>query len=29
MEVVEADIAPGLHVKAPFVEDVKRFDARV
>ncbi len=28
-EVVEADIAPGLHVKAPFVEDVKRFDARV
>lgn len=25
----EADIAPGLHVKVPFVEDVRFFDARV
>ncbi|MEQ3696497.1 MAG: protease modulator HflC [Pseudomonadales bacterium] len=25
----EADIAPGLHVKMPFVEDVRFFDARV
>jgi len=28
-EVVEADIEPGIHVKAPFVDDIKRFDARV
>jgi modulator of FtsH protease HflC len=28
-EVVEADIKPGLHVKMPFVETVKTFDARV
>jgi membrane protease subunit HflC len=25
----EADIAPGLHLKVPFVEDVRFFDARV
>lgn len=28
-EVVEADLQPGLHWKLPFVEVVKRFDARV
>ncbi|MFY9179365.1 MAG: protease modulator HflC [Venatoribacter sp.] len=28
-EVVESDIEPGLHVKAPFIENIKRFDARV
>lgn len=28
-EVVEADIEPGLHVKVPFIEKVKRFDGRV
>lgn len=28
-EVVESDIPPGLHVKIPFIENVKRFDARV
>lgn len=28
-EVVEADIKPGLHWKMPFIEVIKRFDARV
>jgi membrane protease subunit HflC len=28
-EVVEADIEPGIHVKTPFVDNIKRFDARV
>lgn len=28
-EVVENDIQPGLHVKAPFVQNIKRFDARI
>lgn len=28
-EVVKDDIAPGLHWKMPFVENVKRFDARI
>lgn len=28
-EVVESDIQPGLHWKTPFIETVKRFDARV
>ncbi|MGB1091366.1 MAG: protease modulator HflC [Oceanobacter sp.] len=28
-EVVDADIQPGLHWKTPFIETVKRFDARV
>ena len=28
-EVVQADIEPGLHFKTPFVDVVKRFDARV
>lgn len=28
-EVVEADIAPGMHIKMPFIEVIKRFDARV
>lgn len=28
-EVVEPDISPGLHVKIPFVNNVRRFDGRV
>lgn len=28
-KVVEADIAPGLHVKMPFADSVRRFDARI
>jgi membrane protease subunit HflC len=28
-EVVKADIAPGLHVKIPFINSVKKFDARL
>lgn len=28
-EVVQADIEPGLHFKTPFIDVVKRFDARV
>lgn len=28
-EVVESNIAPGMHVKIPFVEVIKRFDARI
>lgn len=28
-EVVDADIAPGLHWKSPLVQTVKRFDARI
>ena len=28
-EVVEADLQPGLHLKTPFIDVVKRFDARV
>lgn len=28
-EVVEADLQPGLHVKVPFVNEVRRFDARI
>lgn len=28
-EVVQADIQPGLHWKMPFIENIKRFDARV
>lgn len=28
-EVVEADIQPGLHWKVPFMQNIKRFDARV
>ncbi|MFB9886521.1 protease modulator HflC [Balneatrix alpica] len=28
-EVVEADVKPGLHVKLPFVDNVRRFDARL
>lgn len=28
-EVVRADIQPGLHWKTPFIENIKRFDARV
>lgn len=27
--MVETDIAPGLHVKYPFADDVRKFDARV
>ena len=27
--VVEADLAPGLHVKVPFVNTVAKFDARL
>ena len=28
-QLIEADIEPGLHVKIPFLDDVRRFDARV
>ena len=28
-EVVQTDIQPGLHWKTPFIDNVKRFDARV
>ena len=28
-EMVEVDIAPGLHIKMPFVDDVRLFDARI
>lgn len=28
-EIVDADIAPGLHWKSPLIQDVKRFDSRV
>ncbi len=28
-EMIEADIKPGIHVKVPFVDDVRRFDARI
>ena len=27
--LIEADIQPGLHVKIPFVDDVRIFDARI
>ena len=27
--MVEADLAPGLHLKIPIAQEVKRFDARV
>ncbi len=28
-QLIEADIQPGLHVKMPFLDDVRRFDARI
>lgn len=28
-EVVQADLAPGLHFKIPFIEDVRKFDRRI
>ena len=28
-KLVEADIQPGLHVKIPFVDNVRIFDARI
>ena len=28
-QLIEADIEPGLHVKVPFLDDVRRFDARI
>lgn len=28
-EIIEVDISPGLHVKVPFVDVVRRFDARI
>jgi membrane protease subunit HflC len=28
-QMIEADIEPGMHVKIPFVDDVRRFDARI
>lgn len=28
-EIVETDIGPGLHFKAPFVQNVRKFDARI
>ena len=27
--LIEADIQPGLHVKIPFADDVRLFDARI
>ena len=27
--LIEADIQPGLHIKLPFADDVRLFDARV
>ena len=28
-EVIESDFEPGLHVKAPFINNVKKFDSRI
>ena len=28
-QMIEADVKPGIHVKIPFVDDVRRFDARI
>ncbi len=28
-EIIEVDISPGLHVKMPFIDVVRRFDARI
>jgi membrane protease subunit HflC len=28
-EIVEADVAPGLHFKLPIVNTVRKFDARI
>lgn len=28
-QLIESDIEPGLHVKVPFLDDVRRFDARI
>ena len=28
-EMVQADIKPGWHLKAPFIDNVRRFDARI
>ena len=28
-EMIHADIKPGLHVKTPFIDNVRRFDARI
>ena len=28
-EVIESDFKPGLHVKAPFINNVKKFDSRI
>jgi len=28
-QMIEADIEPGMHIKIPFVDDVRRFDARI
>lgn len=28
-EVIESDFTPGLHIKAPFINNVKKFDSRI
>ena len=28
-KLIESDIQPGLHVKVPFIDDVRIFDARI
>ena len=28
-EMIQADIKPGLHVKTPFIDNIRRFDARI
>ena len=28
-QMIEADVKPGIHIKIPFVDDVRRFDARI
>ena len=28
-EMIQADIKPGLHMKTPFIDNIRRFDARI
>lgn len=28
-EIIEDDIQPGIHIKVPMIDDVKKFDARI
>ena len=28
-EMIQADIKPGLHIKTPFIDNIRRFDARI